>query len=324
MKRVKTYLKKFNYKMLRVVFFGTPHFVVPILQSLADNFHVVGIVTAPDQKVGRKQILTPSPVKVAYESYIADYEKHSFQNHKPQIFTPQQLNHETIEQLNNLNPDLFIVAAYGKLIPKNILSIPKKGAINIHPSILPKYRGPSPIQETILQGDTQSGISFMVMDEELDHGPILHIEPFPIKPDDTFETLSTTMFAKAAELLPNIIEQWVDKSIPPTPQNHEKATYTKHIEKNDGYFTWENPPPKEQLNRMIRAYYPWPGAWTLLRLKASNSATATMDKSEGQAQQKVVKFLPDNKIQVEGKKPMSYKDFINGYPEMREFITKLS
>src|SRR5579864_8312029 len=144
---------------MKVVFFGTPIFVVPILKELAEYFEVVTVVTTPDQKLGRKQLLTPSPVKI----YA--------QKHNIPIITPQQFNNETIEQLRNFKPDLFVVAAYGKLIPNDLLELPTYGAINIHPSLLPKYRGPTPIQTALLNGETTTGISFIKMDEEMDHGP---------------------------------------------------------------------------------------------------------------------------------------------------------
>jgi len=205
------------------------------------------------------------------------------------------LNNETIEQFNNLKPDLLVVASFGKIIPQHILEIPKLGAINIHPSKLPLYRGPSPIQSQILDGVTDSAISFIFMDEEMDHGPLIYQEPFEIKQDDIFESLLTSMFQKSADILPIVIQSLADNKLSPIDQNHDEATFCKEIQKEDGYFDIENPPALEVLNKMIRAYYPWPGTWT----KWNN---------------KIVKLLPEGKIQMEGKSPTDLKSFLNGYP----------
>ncbi len=205
------------------------------------------------------------------------------------------LNNETIEQFNNLKPDLLVVASFGKIIPQEILNIPKLGAINIHPSKLPLYRGPSPIQSQIIDEVTDSAISFILMDQEMDHGPLIYQEPFEIKQDDTFESLLTSMFQKSADILPIVIQSLADNKLSPIDQNHDEATFCKEIQKEDGYFDIENPPALEVLNKMIRAYYPWPGTWT----KWNN---------------KIVKLLPEGKIQMEGKSPTDLKSFLNGYP----------
>lgn len=270
--------------MLKIIFFGTPHFVVPVLEMLYKNHQVVGVVTAPDTKVGRKQIMTPTPVaKFADEHNIA-------------VFKPKSLSKDNLKSLIiNLKADLFIVAAFGKIIPQSVLDIPKYGALNIHPSSLPRYRGPSPLQTAILKGDTQSAITIMKMDAEMDHGSIVKTEGFRLSEQDTFETLSTKAFLEAIPLLREIIPEFIHGTIPLQEQDHSKATYTKIITKDDGYFDINNPPSPESLDRMIRAYYSWPGVWT---------------RWNG----KIVKFLPKEAVQMEGKKPMLLKDFLNGYP----------
>lgn len=202
---------------------------------------------------------------------------------------------ESLDSLTHLQPDLIVVASFGKIIPQEILESARLGAINIHPSKLPEYRGPSPIQSQILDGVTDSAISFILMDKEMDHGPIIFQEPFEIKNTDTFESLLNSMFARSAEVLPVIINSLADKKIESITQDDSKATFCKEIKKEDGYFDIENPPGKEELDRKIRAYHPWPGAWT---------------KWNG----KIVKLLPKGKIQMEGKKAVSIKDFLNGYP----------
>lgn len=199
------------------------------------------------------------------------------------------------------NADLGVVAAYGHILTKEELNSPKFGCINVHPSLLPKYRGPSPIQTALLNGDKISGITIIKMDEEIDHGDIIYTEEISLSDSDTFDLLSKKMFLKSAEILPKIIEDFVNNKITPTPQNHSLATFTNHLTKKDGYFDIENPPSSEMLDKMIRAYYPWPSVWTRFRQGYSGQA-------------KIVKFLP-GKLQMEGKKPISFKDFLNGYPD---------
>lgn len=282
-------------KDLRIVFFGTPDFVIPVLETLDKHFTLVGIVTTQDQKVGRKQILTPTSVK-----------QWAIKNNIPVVAEGE---------LSSLHPDLFVVAAFGKIIGKKILEIPKFGAINIHPSLLPKYRGASPIQSAIFHGDKESGVSMIKMDEEMDHGKILYVKNIILSNEDTFDSLSIKMFQVAAGALPSVIEDYVREKLHPVAQDDTKATFCDHITKHHGYFDSDPPagglPSPEKIDRMIRAYYPWPGVWTRLRLKAS----------DGQA--KIVKLLPNKMIQVEGKNPVSYKDFINGYPHLKSVIEKI-
>lgn len=283
----------------KIVFFGTPDFVIPVLQSVYDHFDLVGVVTAPDTIQGRKKVLTPSPIK---QFTLLHYPKLP-------VLTPLQFNSETIQQLYNLKPTLFIVAAYGKIIPQSILDIPKYGSINIHPSLLPKYRGTSPIQNAILNGDDTTGVTVIKMDARMDHGPILAQWEKPITPEDTFGSLHEALFKEAAEKLPEIISQYVSGEITPQPQDDTQATYCDKITKEDGYFSLDNPPDPVTLDRMIRAYYPWPTAWTKLQM------------ANGKSQ--IVKFLPERKVQVEGKNVVTVKEFLNGYPELRGEIQKL-
>lgn len=290
-----------QYMKLKIVFFGTPFFVVPVLETLLSDFDVVGIVTTPDVPLGRKKVMTGTPVKLAYEKYLE-------QKGKSGVIITQQLTNETIEQVRNLQPDLFIVAAYGHLIPKSLLDIPKYGSLNIHPSLLPKYRGPSPIQSAIYNGDKTTGVTIIQMDEEIDHGPILLKKELPITRLDTFETLHIKLFTFAAEMLARVIPQYVSGKLEPKAQNHKIATYCDHISRTDGKISLDSPPDKEQLDHMIRAYYPWPTVWTKVTIKN---------------QEFRMKLLPGKRIQLEGGKPMSIKDFINGYPELGEKIKAL-
>lgn len=204
--------------------------------------------------------------------------------------------------------DLAVVAAYGKILTKEEINSPKYGCINIHPSLLPKYRGPSPIQSAILNGDSVSGISIIKIDEEVDHGPIIYQEEMMLSKTDNFDTLSKKMFLRASEILPDLIEGFINGKVQSLEQNHEEATFCERLERNSGYFDLptgrqESTEFLEQLDRKIRAYYPWPGVWT------------RWNPSPSSGQAKIVKFYPEGKIQMEGKKVISMQDFLNGYPD---------
>lgn len=281
---------------MKITFFGTPQEVVPILESLTKHFEVVAVVTSPDKKAGRKQILTPPPVKV-----FAQYQNIP-------VLQPPSLNASFISHLSSFTSDIYVVAAYGKIIPNDILKLPKHGAINIHPSLLPKYRGATPLQTALLNGDKESGISFMLMDDQMDHGAILHQIPFTIHPTDTFGWLMKSTFAQAAVILPHVIDEYISGKIKPQPQEDSKASYTKIITKDDGFIDLDNPPSPEKLQNMIHAFYPWPTVWTKTRIKNKESR---------------IKFLPETLIQMEGKQPVSLKDFINGYPQLAEKVKTL-
>lgn len=206
-----------------------------------------------------------------------------------------------VDKLNEA--DLAVVAAYGHILTAKELNTPKHGAINIHPSLLPKYRGPSPIQQAILNGDKTTGITIIKMDQEIDHGLIIYQISLKLSNEDNFQILSKKMFQTAAEVLPKIIEDFIAGKITPYNQNHHQATYCNKLSRDSGYFDINHPPDTKILDRMIRAYYPWPGVWTKWFFDSAQ------DKNG-----KIVKFLPEGKIQIEGKKPISFKDFLNGYP----------
>lgn len=192
--------------------------------------------------------------------------------------------------------DLAVVAAYGRILTPKELNTPKYGSINVHPSLLPKYRGPSPIQSAILNGEKISGITIIKMDEEMDHGPILYQESLELSDKDNFDVLSKKMFLRTAEVLPKIIDDFIEGNTNPKQQNHAEATFCKILTRESGYFDINTPPSPEVLDRMIRAYYPWPGTWT---------------KWKG----KIVKLHPGGVLQMEGKKAIPLKDFLNGYPD---------
>ena len=289
---------------MKIIFFGTPHFVTPILDVLNANYDLVGIVTAPDKKAGRKQLLTPSPVKKYYQEEVYKTGKNPDET---VILTPENfsvlnsLPRENLAkwgQLSTLKSDLFVVAAYGKILPKEVLEIPPFGTICIHPSLLPKYRGPSPIPQTLLDGEKITGTTIYKMDEKIDHGPVLSTKTFEIHDTDTNETLTDHLFNLGAEMLPDVINNYTAGKIVPETQDDSLATYTKLLTKQNGFIDLDNPPDPAKFRRMLRAYYPWPGVWTKVRIKNIDLR---------------FKILPNDMIQVEGKKPVSYKDFVNGY-----------
>src|SRR5258708_2322043 len=225
-------------KNIKIVFFGTPSYVVPILETLNTQFNVVGVVTGPDQKVGRHQKITSSPVAITTQAQ------------KIPVFKSEKLDSSLTTQLSSLSPDLIVVASYGKLIPQSVLDIPKYGALNVHPSLLPKYRGATPIQSAILHGDTNSGITVIKMDKEMDHGPIVYREEYNFSADDTFESLANKMFKRAAEILVRLIPDVVAGIVEDKEQNHDQATFCSQLKKDDGYFEIGNLPSPELLDRM--------------------------------------------------------------------------
>jgi methionyl-tRNA formyltransferase len=274
---------------MKIVFFGTPHFVIPVLEALEKNFEVVTVVTSRDEKSGRKQVLTPSPIK----NYF-----------KNKVLTPETLDSGFEKDLDTLSPDLLVVAAYGKIIPLQILGIAKYGALNIHPSLLPKYRGASPIQQAILNGDKKTGVSIIKMDEKMDHGPVVFSKNFEILEHDTFETLSLRLFYETSKFLPDTVKDFIAGKIIPEIQDDKLASFCPIIKKTDGYFELGSSLSLEKLERMEKAYYPWPTAWT---------------RWNG----KILKFYPGKVVQMEGKKSVSYQDFINGYPNLDKNLLNL-
>ena len=268
---IKKYLHKMPRHNIEIVFWGSDPWSIPVLKRLEDNFDVKAVVCAGDSAVAN--------------------------DFKGLILTPEKLDEEFVTtNYQLLTTQLFVVASYGKIIPKSILDIPKYGALNVHPSLLPKYRGPSPIPATILSGDKITGITIIKMDEKMDHGPIVTVTKVRLSGQEDFVTLINKLFQLGAELLVKIIPDYVTNRIKPARQNHAMASFCQLIKKGDGYFDLANPPEPGMLDRMIRAYYPWPGVWTLWN-------------------KKVVKFLPGGFLQMEGKKPISWNDFLNGYPD---------
>ena len=309
-------------KQYRIIFFGTPEFSAIILDKLINSpFCPIAVVTAPDKLKGRKQILTPSQTKEL-----------SIKENVP-VFQPALLkdNPQVIKELSDLKPDLFIVAAYGLILPLEILNIPHNGCINIHPSLLPKYRGASPIQQTILNGDKKTGTTLILMDEKMDHGPILaqrELESQILISKITYHELSTKLAILSANLLIDTLPKFLEKKIKPMRQNHKKATFVKRINKEDGKIDWTK--SAIEIERMTRAYHPWPGTYTNLttkKLKIINVEILEINHKKQPGTMFVVESkipavacgknaLILKEIQLAGKNIITGEEFINGYPQL--------
>lgn len=278
--------------MLKTVFFGSSKFVIPIIETLKDNFKLSLVITTERE--------LNSPIV----SYCKMHKLHYYI-----VLEYRKQKNEIIKIIQSTKATLGVLASFGAIIPNEVLNLFPHGIINIHPSLLPKYRGPTPVQTAILNGDKTTGVTIIKLDEQVDHGPILAQKKELIEKNDTAESLYERLFKLSASSIVDTIELYLKGKIKLIKQNHDKATFTKKLSRVDGHINLQNPPSPKILDRMVRAYYPWPSTWTELRIKNHELR---------------IKFLPEKKIQVEGKKPMSYKDFINGYPEARGLIEKLT
>lgn len=289
-----------HYMALKSVFLGTPQFAVPSLEALVVNgIPVTAVITEPDKPAGRGQKLTSPPVKTVAQEFGLP------------VFQPQS-KEELTKNMSEIDPHYLIVAAYGKILPKKILDLVPYGSINIHPSLLPKYRGASPIQTAIIDGLNQTGITLMRMDENMDTGDIIIQKPVSISPDDTTESLSENLAIEGANLLVDTLGLYLTNQIQPTPQDKTQATYTKPIQKEDGEIDWKDKP--EVIERKIRAYNPWPKATAWL---IDNRQPTTHNKKRliiHKAHIVKGKLIPDI-VQLEGKKPTNWPDFLRGYQD---------
>jgi methionyl-tRNA formyltransferase len=241
---------------MRTIFLGTAWESLETLKVLHNNpdFEVVCVITAPDKKVGRDQLMTPSKVK-----------KYALVNKIPVVHTEKR-KEEYVKTLKKYNPDIAVCKAFGEIVPKEFLDYPQYGCINVHFSLLPKYRGAVPIQKAILEGEKETGISIMLMSEGLDEGDILEVFKERIKEDDTNISLRKRLVKKTTEVLIPTLKKWVDGEITRKPQNDNKATYCweKDVSKEKAQIIWGKHPPIH-IERMVRAFVPWPVAWTLLK-----------------------------------------------------------
>lgn len=239
---------------MRVIFLGTPEFAAIPLEALAhdERYEVVGIVTQPDRATGRSRAPEPPPVKRA-----------ALQLGIP-VFQPESLRDPAaVEQLAALRPDVGVVAAYGEILRKNVLAIPPHGYLNIHPSLLPRHRGPTPVPGAILAGDTETGVTVMLLDAKMDSGPILAQQRVQLPPDARSDTLTEQLFTLGSALLLEALVDYPAGTLTPRPQDDSQATYTKLLKKEDGAIDWRA--TAIQIERMTRAYHPWPSAHTSWR-----------------------------------------------------------
>lgn len=275
---------------MSIVFFGSSKYSAIVEKALHEKFGLSLVVTISDRPVG-------NPVKQFAQI-----------NNIPFI-TPDKLDQTIINEIKDYKPNFLVVADYGLILPKKLLELPKYAPLNVHHSLLPKYRGPSPAPTAILNGDKTTGVTIIKMTEEVDAGAILAQKEYQLKPDETTDSLLTELNKLGGQLLIKVINKYLKGEIKEVAQNEKDATYTNRMTKQNGFFDLDNPPPPEVLKRMIRAYYPWPSVWTRFKIHDSRFM--------------ILKFLPNQKLQVEGKNPMSYKDFVNGYKEGKEILQKL-
>ena len=303
-------------KSVRVVFMGTPDFAVPCLKYLVTNdYEIEAVYTQQDKSSGRGRVIMSSPVKRAAEELGFP------------VIQPRSLKSSgTVAELGAFRPDVIVVAAYGQILPQTVLDLPEYGCVNVHPSLLPRYRGVSPIPAAILAGDDFAGASIMLLDAGTDTGPVLSQAQIAISPDDTTGSLTNKLSRIGAQLLLETLPLWVGRKIGPRPQDDSRASYSAKLAKEDGEIDWHF--AAIDIWRRVRAFDPWPGAFTTLQgkqlrvLKAKPMST-TSGLAPGQ-----VSASPDKEIgfvvgtgrgelgiltvQLEGKKAMSAGDFVRG------------
>ncbi|PIZ87051.1 MAG: methionyl-tRNA formyltransferase [Candidatus Nealsonbacteria bacterium CG_4_10_14_0_2_um_filter_40_15] len=313
---------------LKIIFMGTPKFGAIILEKLADSrYKPILVVTETDKPVGRKKVLTPPPVKVVAEKYEIP------------VLQPEKIRNSESE-IRNLKPDLIIVAAYGKILPEEILEIPKYGCLNVHPSLLPRWRGPSPVQFAILNGDTDSGVTIMKIAEKVDAGPVLIQRKLKLEGNETYDVLHDKLGEMGGDLLIEIIPEWITGKIDPQLQDESRTTYTRILKKEDGKIDWEK--SAEEIERQIRAFNLWPGIFTfweksgkLIRIKIlkarvlnrANSKTYPIGKTLVAGQNELCVqtgkgFLIIERLQLEGKKETDSEDLLRGYSDFIGTILK--
>ena len=311
-------------EMLRIVFMGTPDFAVPSLRALLGlgdvggrPARVVGVFTQPDRPGGRRgrQLVAPPVKEVAREVGVP-------------VWQPERLRRaEGMEPLRALAPDLIVVAAYAQILSQQVLDLPRYGCLNVHPSLLPRYRGATPVQASILNGDAETGVCIMQMDAGLDTGPVLDCVREPINGDDTADSLGARLAMRGADLLVRTVPDWVSGAIVPQPQDDSQATLTSRLSKEDGRVDWGC--DATFIERQVRAMYSWPGAYTtaggtllkLLRVSVAPELTpsppGTVAAEPGTGQPLVATaagYIRLDRVQPAGRTPMSGAEWLRGAP----------
>ena len=291
---------------MKILFMGTPSFAVPTLEELAKNYEIVGVVCQPDKPAGRGKKLTPPPVKVTAQRLGL------------RVFQPERIK-TFIETLKDLKPDLIVVVAYGKILPKEIIYSPPYKTLNLHASLLPKYRGASPIHRALIAGERETGNTVMLVTEKMDAGDILAQEKVAIEEEDNLFTLSEKLSKKGAKLLSRTIPLWVEGKIKPIPQREELATYAPPVQKEEMRICWKA--DAESVRNRIRGLYP--NAFTFFRGQRIKILKASLTDGEGQPGEvlngaDLIVACGKGALKVEelispkGKR-MSGKDFCRGY-----------
>ena len=297
---------------LRIAFMGTPDFVVPTLQALIEGLHdVVCVYTQPPRQKGRHKKLEKTPIHLAAE--------------KAKIAVRHPVNFKELDDIAEfqaLQPDVAVVAAFGMLLPSDILETPRYGCINIHPSLLPRWRGPSPVQYAIWKGDHETGVSVMSLEKEMDTGPILVQKKTPMTKTTTFEKLNIDLWQEGTNLLTERLDDLAKtQTLKATVQNQDGVTYCKLLTKQDGHINWLQ--SAEEIDCQVRALNPWPGTWSVVndkRLKIL--ASSLSDKTTSETAGTILagghiacgggSVLELQIIQPENKKPMAVKVALNG------------
>lgn len=295
---------------IRTVFMGSPDFSLSALRALASHYQVVGVVTQPDRASGRGRELKAPPVKLlAQELNI------------PAI-QPQKLREpEAMQQLQNWDPELIVVAAFGQILRKEVLELPQYGCINIHASLLPRWRGAAPINAAVLAGDEETGVTIMKMDVGLDTGPMLSMRKIRITPDDTAGSLLQALSMLGADLLIETLPAYIAGNLIPQPQPAEGATYAPMLKKEDGLLDFNH--PAVDLERRVRAMNPWPGAWFQWHGAPLKVHKAHVEQGQAEAGKRLIEqnqpavgtgsgLLILDEVQPPGKKSMSGKAFLSG------------
>ena len=314
-------MRDLNKEPVKTIFLGSSWESVETLKSLDEDsrFDIVGVITTVDKPVGREQVMTPSDVK----QYALDNDI--------EVFHTQKDEDKYREALDIFKPELIVCKAFGEIVPEFFIDYPQYKAINVHFSLLPKYRGAVPIQKAILEGEKETGISIMLMSKGLDEGDVLKVYKEKILPKDTNLSLRNRLVEKSSEILGDTLEKWIQGKIEPKKQDDSKATYCwqKDISKENAQIDWEKM-SAEYIERMVRAFIPWPVAWTYwnekrVKLFDVDVVNCQNDNEPGElfiendsllfSTKDCNKCIKVNILQIEGKKEMSAQDFINGFGE---------
>lgn len=294
----------------RIVFMGSPDFALPTLKTLARAFHVVGVVTQPDRPAGRGRKVQPPPVKILAQKLGL-----------PIMQPPSLKDSEALAQLNRFSPDVIVVAAFGQILRENVLCLPTWGCINVHASLLPRWRGAAPVQAAVLHDDV-TGVTIMKMDQGVDTGPILSQRMTPISKDMTAGVLFNRLAQMGADLLVDTLPKYIRGEMQPQPQDDAEATHAPKLSKQDGKLDFNQPAPF--LARQVRAYYPWPGTFQFfngVRIKVNQAhAITAVDVIPGKryvvgdqpAWGTTEGFLVLDEVQAAGKARMSGEEFLRG------------